>query len=308
MLASRWPAPFVDDDWSFEIKWDGIRGILTAGPDVDLRIMSRAGNQLTARYPELNGFSPDRAVVLDGEIIALDSRGVPSFEVLQQRMGRTGRDAAGIVPVSFVVFDILFDGTEVIHEPWTTRRTRIEALELEAPFQLSTVVAADPTALWALVQERGIEGIVAKRTDGIYRPGERSSDWRKITRFRQVRAVVGGFLPGEGGRSGTFGSLLLGLWTEDGLRWIGSVGSGFTDRQLRAIRMALDEMRLDQSPFADVADIPRGAVWVAPHLVALVQYKEFTRAGRLRGPSFKGFTDDDAMSPTWESEGPDSPS
>jgi len=305
MLATPWPAPFVGADWSFELKWDGIRGIVTAGPGRDVRILSRAGNVLTDRYPELTRFAPERPVVLDGEIVALDASGRPSFESLQQRMGRTPSPGAGVVPVSFVVFDVMFDGGEVIHEPWHERRSRLERLGLRPPFSLSNVVAGDPAALWSFVEDRGIEGIMAKRRDSPYRPGERSSEWRKITRFRQVRAVVGGFLPGERGRSDTFGSLLLGLWEPKGLRWIGAVGTGFNERQLGAIRSALDEMRIEHAPFADTAAIPAGAVWVNPILVALVQYKEYTSAGRLRGPSFKGFTDDDVGLVTWEREGPD---
>jgi bifunctional non-homologous end joining protein LigD len=307
MLASPWPAPFVDPDWTFELKWDGIRGVLTAGPGRSVDVRSRAGNDLTPRYPELAGFEPERDLVLDGEIVALDPEGRPSFEVLQQRMGRVGRDAPRVVPVSFVVFDVLYDTEEVIREPWHERRARLESLELPKPFQVSSAVPEDPTGLWDLVRRRGIEGIVAKRTTSPYRPGVRSPHWRKITRFRQVRAVVGGYLPGEGGRAGTFGSLLLGLWKGDGLRWIGAVGSGFAFSELAAIQSALDEMRTEHSPFADTTGMPRNAVWVEPRLVALVQHKEFTTAGRLRGPSFKGFTDDEVRSVTWDREGPDAP-
>jgi bifunctional non-homologous end joining protein LigD len=119
-----------------------------------------------------------------------------------------------------------------------------------------------------------------------------------------VRAVVGGYLPGEGGRAGTFGSLLLGLWEAGALRWVGSVGSGFGDAALAAIRETLDVLTIEESPFWSSADLPGNAVWVEPRLVALVQYKEFTGAGRLRAPSFKGFTDDDLATVTWENEGP----
>jgi bifunctional non-homologous end joining protein LigD len=117
--------------------------------------------------------------------------------------------------------------------------------------------------------------------------------------------VVGGYLPGEGGRAGSFGSLLLGLHDLAGLRWIGSVGSGFSDAALAAIREALDAMTIGECPFVRDSELPRAAVWVEPQLVAVVQYKEFTGSGRLRGPSFKGFTDDDPAAITWQAEGPD---
>ncbi|MDJ0961071.1 MAG: non-homologous end-joining DNA ligase [Acidimicrobiia bacterium] len=307
MLATPYPQPFIDADWVFELKWDGIRGMLTAGPGHALTITSRAGNSLTDRYPDLHHLALPEPTVLDGEIVAFDEAGRPSFEALQQRMGRSGDNATGVVGVSYVVFDVLFCGHDVTNEPWSDRRSRLEALELPDPYVVSSVVPEDPTGLWSLVEERGIEGIVAKRRSSIYRPGVRSAEWRKITRFRQVRAVVGGFLPGDRSRSDSFGSLLVGLWADDGLRWIGAVGTGFNQQQLRAIRAALDEMTIDDSPFLDAAAIPRGAVWVAPQLVTMIQYKEFTSAGRLRAPSFKGFTDDDVRAITWEQEGPNAP-
>jgi bifunctional non-homologous end joining protein LigD len=303
MLATPWPRPFVDSNWAFELKWDGVRGILRAGPEADPTLTSRSGNTMIDRYRELAAFRPDRPLVLDGEVVALDAEGRPSFGVLQQRMGRTGGEA-GVVPIRYAVFDILVDGVELLDRPWDERRARLERLELPDGFDLSPVVPQDPTALWELVEARNLEGIVAKRRSSPYRPGERSPDWRKISRFLQVRAVVGGYLPGERARRTTFGSLLLGLWSPDGLRWIGAVGSGFSNHQLRAIRSALDEMTVDTAPFIDPTAIPAGAVWVVPQLVAVVRYKEFTAAGRLRAPSFKGFTDEDPAGVTWEREGP----
>ena len=310
MLAARRSAPFVDADWVFELKWDGVRSLLSwDGATVVLH--SRTGNDISAKYPELSTFRADRSLVLDGEIVALDDNGRPSFERLQQRMNLTGAReiaAAGItVPISYVVFDVLFDDGDITDEPWETRRGRLDALQLQSPFAPSAVVDSDPTALWALVEERGFEGIMAKRRGSRYRPAARSSDWLKITRFRQVRAMVGGFLPGDSARAGAFGSLLLGLWDEGGLRWIGAVGSGFRDVALRAIRETLDVLEVADSPFHPDPGLPGDAVWVEPRLVAVVQYKEFTGSGRLRGPSFKGFADDDASSITWEREGPAGP-
>lgn len=308
MLAARREVPFIDSDWVFELKWDGVRAILFSDGVAPV-LRSRAGNDITARYPELAGFHPDRPLVLDGEIVALDAAGRPSFERLQRRMNLSGAHeiavAAATIPISYVAFDLVYDGGDVSGEPWEQRRSRLDRLELPAPFVVSTVVPEDPTALWALVEERGLEGIMAKRRSATYRPGARSHDWLKITRFRQVRAMVGGYLPGEGGRTGTFGSLLLGLWDGLALRWIGSVGSGFGGAALGAIRETLDVLTIAESPFGDDPDLPATAVWVDPRLVAMVQYKEFTTAGRLRAPSFKGFTDDDPTTVTWANEGPD---
>lgn len=308
MLASRWRDRFADDDWVFEMKWDGVRTLLF-WDGTDATLHSRNGKDVTGTYPELTSLTSGQPVILDGEVVAFDESGLPSFGRLQQRMNASGearvRDLMADVPVAYVVFDVLFAGSPIITEPWRLRRETLEGVDLRSPAVVSEISIGDPEPLWSFISERDIEGIVAKRMSSVYRPGTRSPDWRKITRFLQARAVVGGFLPGEGGRTSTFGSLLLGMWAEDGLRWIGAVGSGFDAASLEAIRHALDQMTMERSPFVPNPDLPRSAVFVHPALVALVKYKEFTSVGRLRAPSFKGFTDDDPASVSWEEEGPD---
>lgn len=310
MLAVRWPEPFRDVEWGFEIKWDGVRTLLYAD-DAGVRLRSRTGNDTTTTYPELGHFAPGRPVILDGEVIALDSAGRPSFERLQRRMNVSApaqvAALAGDVPISYVVFDVLFDEQPLLDVPWRLRRRRVPALAAAEPLIPSQTVDADPSAMWDFVRERSIEGIVAKRLDSPYRPGLRSPDWRKITAFRTMRALVVGFTTGDGGRSDSFGALVLGVRDGDVMRWVGSVGSGFKDAELAAIRSALDEMRSDESPFAERIELLRPVTWVHPQLVAMVQYKEWTSAGRLRAPSFKGFTDDPPDTVTWRTEGPDAP-
>jgi bifunctional non-homologous end joining protein LigD len=305
MLATPWPEPFRHDDWSFETKWDGIRALVSW--DGAVGITGRRGNDVTERYPELAGLRGERPFVVDGEIIALGDDGLPSFERLQQRMGlsdaRAARRATAEVPVTLVVFDVLYDGSDATAEPYRDRRTRLEALHLPPPAVVGDATAGDGFALWDAVVERGLEGIVAKQLDSPYRSGIRSADWRKIAHIRAMRAVVGGFTAGEGGRARSFGSLLLGLWDRDHLGWIGSVGTGFSDRDLTAIRSALDEMVRPACPFAPDPDLP-AATWVEPLLVASIGFREWTSAGRIRHPRFRGFTDDPAATATWESEGP----
>lgn len=307
MAATAWPRVFEDDGWRFEIKWDGVRVLLFYDDGV-VKLKSRSGLDATIRYPELTTFRADRATVLDGEIVALDETGRPSFERLQGRMNLSSpalvRSATEQVPITYVVFDVLHDGSTVTSESWAERRQRLERVELSGPIVPSDAVS-EARSLWDFVVERDLEGIVAKRVDSPYRPGKRSPDWRKIASFRTVRAVVGGFTPGEGGRGGAFGALLLGLWEGGRLRWIGSVGSGFSDESLVAIRGALDEMRCEVSPFVEEEAMPRPAMWVTPQLVAMVQYRQWTSAGRLRAPSFKGFTDDPVEAVTWAAEGPE---
>jgi bifunctional non-homologous end joining protein LigD len=296
MLATRWPGAFSDPAWAFEVKWDGVRAVVS-WDGTHLEVRSRTGRPIGTEYPELNRLAGLAPCVLDGEIVAFDDEGRPSFGGLQQR-GATG------TPISFMVFDLLYLDAPLIDESWTTRRDRLAGLELPAPFVVPDPILGDGEALWAGVAERDLEGMVAKRLDSTYRPGERSPLWRKIARVNQVRAVVGGYLPGEGGRATTFGSLLLGLVDGDRLRSIGSVGTGFTSASLEAIGSALGELVIDQSPFSFGSEIPAGARFIEPSLVALVEFKEWTRAGKLRAPSFKGFTDDDWSAITWAAEGP----
>ncbi len=288
------------------MKWDGVRALLYWDGERTI-VRSRSGNDATSRYPELADFSADVPVVLDGEIVALDESGRPSFERLQRRMNLQSpvpaTEAMGTVDVSYVVFDVLHYADPTVDLPLEARREVLEGIRMSPAMVRSQVVEGDPAPLWEFVRERGIEGIVSKRRDSRYRPG-RSSLWRKITSFRHVRAVVGGFTVGEGGRASTFGALLLGLWDGPALRWIGSAGTGFSERALVAIRTALDEMTVPASPFSEPPAVPGEVRYVVPGLVAAVQYKEWTAAGRLRAPSFKGFTDDDPASQTWESEGP----
>ena len=309
MLATSWPDPFSDPGWSFEVKWDGVRTLLYCDErGVELR--SRTGREVTSRYPEIVSAGLARTAVIDGEIVAFDSSGRPSFGLLQGRMNLTGAGRIAAIasetPVTFMAFDLLYLGeSDLTTLPWEERRARLEGLALEPPLVTADVMAGAGESLWEFVEQRSLEGMVAKRHGSPYRPGLRSSDWRKIARVQQVRAVVGGFTPGEGGRSGSFGSLLLGLVSDDGLRWIGAVGTGFDEHALREIRAALDHMTIPECPFLPDRELPRQATWVEPALVAIVEFKEWTAGPRLRAPSFKGFGDVAVAAVTWEAEGPD---
>jgi bifunctional non-homologous end joining protein LigD len=306
MLATRHPAPFSDPEWAFEVKWDGVRAI--AGWDgEELTVRSRTGRVITPTYPELESLRALPPCVLDGEIVAFDERGRPSFGLLQQRMNLRSGARASSPPISFMAFDLLHQDVPLIGQPWSERRRLLAGLPLPVPFVVAEPVVGDGDALWEAVVEEGLEGMVGKQMDSTYRPGIRSNSWRKVGRVDQVRAVVGGYLPGEGSRASSFGSLLLGLVEGDNLRYIGSVGTGFAGETLGAIREALDEMTTSRSPIQPGTEIDRHAVFVDPQLTALVEFKEWTRAGRLRAPSFKGFTDDGWEAATWAAEGPPTP-
>ena len=295
MLATPWQAPFVDSEWLFELKWDGVRCLLSTD-HAGVSLLSRAGNDMTARYPQISEGDFPPGLVLDGEIVAFGDDGLPSFERLQAAAARS-------VEISLVVFDLLHAGEQLIAQPLYARLERLDALDLPPNCTVPDRFAGDPTVLWEFVTQHELEGIVGKRLASVYRPGARSSDWRKISNWQQVRAVVGGFTPGTGGRGSSFGALLVGLWQGKLLRFIGSVGTGFDDAALHAIRDALDEMTIPDSPFSHMEEIP-AATWVDPRLVAVVRFKQWTPAGKLRAPSFKGFSDLPGGEATWSREGP----
>lgn len=301
MLATRWPAAFDDEGWWFEVKWDGYRALVySEGGRVDVR--SRRGLDLLGPFPELANLDLPSSVVLDGEVVAFDEEGRPSFSLLQRRTGFGGGATGARVAVSLVVFDLLYRDAELLELSYEERRSRLEALELEPPVLVPEATPARGLALFETARDHGLEGIVAKRGGSTYQPGRRSPDWRKTSVRRRLRAVVGGYLPGQGGRARTFGSLLLGLYTPEGLRYIGAVGSGFDDEALKAFSEALAQLRTETSPFVD--EVPGEPVWVEPGIVVVAEFKDWTPDGRLRAPVFKGVEIADPETVTWDEEGP----
>lgn len=304
MLASKLDQPFDDPGWWFEVKWDGYRSVV-GSEGGEVRARSRRGLDLLGPFPEIGQLEIPDGVVLDGEIVAFDVDGSPSFSLLQRRTGFGGAGTGAAVGVNLVVFDVLFHGAEVTQLPYEERRALLERLELEPP-----IIVPDPTpemgvGLFEAVRDRGIEGIVAKRLGSRYQPGRRSSDWQKISVRRTMRAVVGGYLPGEGGRSSTFGSILVGLYEPQGLRWVGAVGSGFSDSSLLAFHQALRQIERETSPFSNEVVVPGGRpIWVEPGIVVSVEFKEWTMDDHLRAPVYKGVEIADPETVTWAEEGP----
>lgn len=306
MLASKRDEPFDDENWWFEVKWDGYRAVVGAERG-QIRARSRRGLDLVGPFPEVRSLEIPDGVVVDGEIVAFAEDGTPSFSLLQRRTGFGGAVTGARVGVNLVVFDVLFHGEDVTALAYEERRGLLERLELEPPIVVPEPTAGNGTSLFAAVKERGIEGIVAKRLGSKYHPGRRSDDWQKISIRHSLRAVVGGYMPGEGGRSSTFGSVLVGLYQPIGLRWIAAVGSGFTDASLQAFHEALTQIERPDSPFTNDVVAPGGPpVWVEPAIVVNVEYKEWTLDDHLRAPVYKGVVMADPETITWEEEGPDS--
>ena len=304
MLATTRLEPFDDPGWWFEVKWDGYRAIVGA-EDGRIRARSRRGLDLLGPFPELGSLEVPDGVVLDGEIVAFDDHGNPSFSLLQRRTGFGGTGTGARVGVNLVVFDVLFHGADITAEPLEERRRVLDRLDLGSPIVVPEPTPENGTGLYAAVRERGLEGIMAKRLGSRYQPGRRSPDWLKIPIRHKLRAVVGGYLPGEGGRSATFGSLLVGLYEPAGLRWIAAVGSGFNDETLSAFHSALNQIAREDSPFVNEVVAPGGPpVWVEPVIVVTVEYKEWTLDDHLRAPVFKGVDLADPETVTWVEEGP----
>ncbi|MFP3579734.1 ATP-dependent DNA ligase [Arthrobacter sp. fls2-241-R2A-200] len=289
--------------WLFELKWDGIRAVIT-GTDGGIRLTSRNGNDLTAAYPELTdrGLWPDGDFVADGEIVALGKGSVPDFGRLQLRMNlvKTAdiERARASVPVQLMLFDLLYDdGADLTGLTYRERRDRLSAftedLEDDGPLHVSAVLEHDVDDLMKSAGELGLEGVMAKKADSRYVVGRRSRSWIKLKLEQSQEVVVGGWRPGSGARSGTIGSLLLGIPDGAKLRYVGRVGTGFKDWQLREIQATLESRTVSETPFAD---IPRedaaGARWVRPDLVAEVAFGNWTGPGRLRHPVWRGWRTD----------------
>ncbi|MEA2394472.1 MAG: bifunctional non-ous end joining protein LigD [Solirubrobacteraceae bacterium] len=302
MLARPGTLPRDDENWAYEVKWDGVRAICHSEPG-RMRLHSRNLLDITPRYPELGrlnrALSHHRAI-LDGEVVALDADGRPSFGALQRRMHVGSESAvrrlARDTPVTYMIFDLLWlDGHSLMELPYAERRARLEELDLKEGerWRVPEHVVGHGAELLAATAEQGLEGVIAKRLDSPYEPGRRSANWLKIKNFARQEVVVGGWMPGEGRRRDRIGSLLVGVGEDDGLRYAGRVGTGFTEQELDRLAGLLGPLQRDDSPFAPgVPKPPRDAVFVDPRLVAEVEFREWTDSGQLRAPSYKGLRDD----------------
>lgn len=304
MLAVEGPLP-VGGGWAYETKWDGFRCCMRVAPDGKTRLTSRLGNEITNVYPDLLGTMADalggRAAVLDGELVVLADDGRPDFRLMQFRhQGGPTAELLRTAPVTYIVFDLLRLGERTLLDaPYTDRRAMLADLpatdgRIAVPRHF-TAADIDPNELLTVVEEQGLEGLVAKRLESRYHPGQRSRDWLKRPLIKTQEVLVGGWRPGKGNRAGRVGGLLLGAHDADGdLYYIGDVGTGFTDRALDEILDLLTPLERPTSPFHDKvpADRARNARWVEPRLVGQVVYRQFTSDHRLRHTAWRGLRHD----------------
>ncbi|MFG2556008.1 non-homologous end-joining DNA ligase [Streptomyces sp. NPDC048581] len=289
------PAAAQDARWAYETKQDGQRAVVYLDGDGGLLLRARSGEDITAAYPELrplSGALGATPAVLDGEILALDEQGRADFQLLQSRMGlahapaRAARMAAQ-TPVHLVLFDVLhLAGHSLVPVPYSRRRGQLEELELGGPYWSTpgALVGHGAEALQA-TREHGLEGLVCKRLDSVYEPGVRSRAWIKIRNMRTEDVVVGGWLPGKGRLTGLPGSVLVGQRAAGRLRYVGNVGTGWSESERTQLAELLRASETDSCPFDPVPRVP-GAHWVRPRLVGEVRYSVRTRSGLLRQPSW----------------------
>ncbi|MFO7162798.1 MAG: ATP-dependent DNA ligase [Mycolicibacterium hassiacum] len=288
--------------WAFEGKWDGYR-VLVDADHGRLEVRSRSGRDVTAEFRQFEALAADLAdhhVILDGEAVALDESGVPSFGEMQNRARSTR--------VEFWAFDVLYlDGRSLLRAKYADRRRVLETLAEGGGLIVPDLLPGDTGAeAMEYARKKGWEGVIAKRLDSTYQPGRRSKSWLKDKIWNHQEVVIGGWRRGEGGRSSDIGSLLMGIPVEGGLQFVGRVGTGFTEKELDKLKKLLEPLATDESPFTErLSGVDaRGVSYVRPELVGEVRYSERTSDNRLRQASWRGLRPDKRPDEVvWEQNG-----
>jgi len=288
------PPARQDARWAYETKQDGQRVVVYLPGDGTLELRARSGEVITGAYPELRalgGALGATPAVLDGEVVALDERGRGDFQLLQSRMGLAhspmlAARRAAETPVHLVLFDVMFLRHDLTALCYVHRRQTLEKLALTGPYWSTpgAIVGHGTQALQA-TRDNGLEGLVCKKLDSVYQPGVRSRHWIKIRNMRAVDVIVGGWLPGHGRLSGLPGALLVGQREAGRLRYVGRVGTGWSEEERAELARLLQAVTSHACPFDPDPRVP-GARWVLPRLVGEVRYSSRTRTGRLRQPSW----------------------
>jgi bifunctional non-homologous end joining protein LigD len=290
MMAESAKTPFDSPDWIFEIKLDGYRAITVFDSAGKAHLWSRNGLPLETKFRAVATAVSKlklRSTILDGEVVAVDENGIPRFQLLQRFQKQP------TAPTLYYVFDVLWSkGDDLTQKSVLERRKVLErVLRPAAGIQLGSYVEAEGRALFELTKEKGMEGIIAKHKDSIYRPGKRSSDWLKIKARLQQEFVVGGFTAPKGSRK-HLGAVVLGAYTNGKLHHYGYAGSGFSEKGLKDAVDRMKPLFIDKCPFVNPPNIKEKIQWVRPKLVCEVEYAELTADDQLRQTTFLGWRDD----------------
>jgi bifunctional non-homologous end joining protein LigD len=295
MLATPMDQPFSRDGWLFELKYDGIRAMVTVAGDL-VRITGRRGGDETLRYPEAQAIRAGihaRQAIVDGELVVLNADGRPSFERIQQRIGVSRepdvRRVAAEHPVTFIAFDLLeLEGRDLLSTELRIRKKTLRETVVDSPYILfAEHVERDGISLFDVARESGIEGIVGKRADSLYRPAIRSPDWGKIKSWLSQSCVIAGYTAGRGRRTNQLGALILAVLEGDHLVHCGQVGTGFDEKTLRDLRDRLRPLEVKTCPLDVTPKTSEPATWVKPELVCEVRFAGWTRDGILRHPAYR---------------------
>jgi bifunctional non-homologous end joining protein LigD len=300
MLATLVEEPFDDPQWIYEVKWDGYRAVAFIR-NGKATLVSRNQNDLTDEFPEISdamGELKVESAIIDGEVVALDEQGRPSFSLMQQRTGmthpgtRTARDRG--VPIIYYAFDLLYlNGHNLMAVELERRKELLQQMIAPGSFlRYSDHYPEQGKALYGVARDKGLEGIVAKLRSGVY-VQKRSREWLKIKITRRQECVIAGYTDPRGARE-NFGSLVLGLYDQKGkLVHVGNAGSGFTEATHAAMWKRLHAIATDKNPFPGKVESTRKPHWVKPELVAEIKFSEWTHEGesggiKMRAPIFQG--------------------
>jgi bifunctional non-homologous end joining protein LigD len=304
MLATAIDKPFNDKHWVFEIKWDGVRSIYFLHKTKRiLEIKSRSDKTITHRYPELieplnSTIKCQESIVLDGEIVVLDKEGMPSFQNHQRRMNVDNKadieKLSREIPATYYIFDILYlDGKNLQRFDFLQRRSILsQVVNKNIKVLISDFIEEMGEKVFDNVKAMNLEGVVAKNKSSRYLQGTRSRDWLKIKTIKTQDCVVIGYTRGEGNRKNYFGSLLLAVYYDKKLRFIGHTGSGFDFAQLNDIYNKLQQLKIEKCPVDYIPYTNRDPVWVEPKLVAEVKFSDWTQEKIMRSPIFLRFRED----------------
>lgn len=288
MLCTLVDEPFSKEDWLFEIKWDGYRAIGSKHKD-EIELYSRMGNDFSVKYPPveeaMRQFKHD--VIVDGEIVVVDADGVSHFEWLQN----WHRNPHG--SLQYYIFDLLWcDGRDVRSMPLRERKQLLKSImPVSEVLRFSDDIETAGEQLFAQMQQRHMEGMVAKQASSAYREGLRGMDWIKIKTKQRQEVVIGGYTEPRGGRK-YLGSLIVGVYVGDELHYVGHSGGGIPDEQRRELRDKLAKLERKTSPFITEPKPNAPVHWVKPELVCEMSFSEWTEEGYMRHPAFEGMRSD----------------